>query len=507
MIHPVPYITLINRTCGTCRRVSALLFVVLIACSPSRDGESLAKRHCSACHLFPDPRMLPKSKWEKGVLPEMAFRMGLDVSRFPGGDAREVNEIMKAMPSRPMVSENEWQAIRQYYLASAPDSLPPMQEGPVFPLTTFSASAIRLPINGQNMITVVRWDSLSKKIFLGTRKNTLYQLGPMLDLQDSIQLASPPSDIIFQPAGNSLISCMGIMDPNDQAVGTIVQLDPAARTSRILIDSLKRPVDLEIADLNNDDEKEFIISAFGNFTGNTSLHEKTGRDRFVMHMLHNFPGTRKTVVNDMNRDGLPDILALITQGDEQIALFTNRGNLRFSYQVLLKFPSVYGSSYFDLCDFNRDGHPDIIYTNGDNADYSYTLKPYHGVRVFVNDGRNAFKESDFFAMHGASMAKARDYDGDGDLDVAAISFFPDFKKHPERGFIYLENREGKLIPHVTPLAASGRWITMESADIDSDGDEDILLGALDFPTSVPEDLLRRWGKERTTVLVLRNNLK
>ena len=105
------------------------------------------------------------------------------------------------------------------------------------------------------------------------------------------------------------------------------------------------------------------------------------------------------------------------------------------------------------------------------------------------------------------MAKARDYDDDGDLDVAAISFFPDFKKYPERGFIYLENREGKLIPHVTPLGASGRWITMESADIDSDGDEDILLGALDFPTSVPEDLLKRWGKERTTLLVLRNNLK
>ena len=226
-----------------------------------------------------------------------------------------------------------------------------------------------------------------------------------------------------------------------------------------------------------------------------------------MHILHNFPGTRRTIVTDLNRDGLPDILALITQGDEQIALFTNRGNLRFSYQVLLKFPSVYGSSYLDLCDFNRDGYPDILYTNGDNADYSYTLKPYHGVRVFTNDGRNAFKESHFFPMHGASMAKARDYDDDGDLDVAAISFFPDFEKHPDRGFIYLENRAGKLVPHVVSLAASGRWITMESADIDSDGDEDILLGALDFPTSVPEDLIKRWGKERTTLLLLKNNLR
>lgn len=158
-----------------------------------------------------------------------------------------------------------------------------------------------------------------------------------------------------------------------------------------------------------------------------------------------------TVVKDFNEDGLPDVLALIIQGDERIALFTNRGKFKFSYQVLLRFPPVYGSSYFELADFNGDGNADILYTNGDNADYSTTLKPYHGVRIFLNDGENRFAESWFHPMHGASMARAVDFDEDGDPDIAAISFFPDFKNDPQRGFMYFENDKGKFTAFETPL--------------------------------------------------------
>ncbi len=34
---------------------------------------------------------------------------------------------------------------------------------------------------------------------------------------------------------------------------------------------------------------------------------------------------------------------------------------------------------------------------------------------------------------------ARDFDGDGDLDLAVIAFFADYPKQPEEGFVYLEN--------------------------------------------------------------------
>jgi hypothetical protein len=35
---------------------------------------------------------------------------------------------------------------------------------------------------------------------------------------------------------------------------------------------------------------------------------------------------------------------------------------------------------------------------------------------------------------------AKDFDHDGGLDIAAISYFPDFKNQPQEAFIYLENK-------------------------------------------------------------------
>jgi hypothetical protein len=151
------------------------------------------------------------------------------------------------------------------------------------------------------------------------------------------------------------------------------------------------------------------------------------------------PGAIKAYVNDYNHDGLPDIIALFAQGDESVFLFTNKGDATFDAKQVLRFPPSYGSSYFELDDFNKDGYPDIVYTCGDNADYSPVLKPYHGVYIFLNDGKNNFTQSFFYPLNGCYKAIAKDFDNDGDLDLATISFFADYKNHPEEGFVYLKN--------------------------------------------------------------------
>lgn len=192
------------------------------------------------------------------------------------------------------------------------------------------------------------------------------------------------------------------------------------------------------------------------------------------------PGSRKINIRDVNGDGLQDVLALLTQGDERINLYLNKGNFEFNTITLLRFPAVYGSSYFELNDFNKDGHFDILYTNGDNSDYSTILKPYQGVRIFLNNGQQQFSESWFYPMNGASMAMANDFDQDGDLDIAAIAFFPDFERSPENGFLYFENQNGTFKSFTSPLSTSGRWLVMDAGDVDQDGDTDLILGALDF---------------------------
>ena len=483
----------------------ASLILTFSSCDQLKSPEQLAQRHCSTCHAFVPPNVLDKKSWEDGVLPEMAFRMGLDVSKLSSLREDDLDIILKTLPPQALVTDEEWKLISEYYIRNAPDTLAVSSPPAPSALTQFSASAVRLKIQSNTMLTMVKYNEDIKKYFLGTRRGKLYQLTATLSLEDSFDLGSPPSAIQFESPDEALLSGMGIMDPSEQEAGSIIRLSLSDGEFRTVVDSLKRPVDFEVEDLNNDGEEDLLVSAFGNFTGELVAFERTG-DQYRPDVIHSFPGTRKTIVHDLNDDGLQDILALVTQGDEHIALFTNRGNFRFSYRVLLKFPPVNGSSYFDLCDMNADGHPDILYTNGDNADYSTILKPYHGVRIFLNDERNDFHESSFYPMHGASMARAADFDEDGDLDIAVISFFPDFRNHPDHSFIYLENVEGKFMPYTTPLASAARWITMELADIDHDGDKDIVLAALNFPDRVPETLVKRWRENPVSLLVLRNNL-
>lgn len=486
-------------------RTLIIIFILLpAACGQVDTGEGLAKKHCASCHGFPEPALLDKKTWANDVFPEMSLRMGLKLSKLPHTHEAELHEILQTIPSEPLISDKEWDAIRTYYLTMAPDSLSQGQDHKKSLLQQFSASTIRLPVAGSSRLTMVRSDPYTEKLYVATRDEKLFVLNNLFTPEDSFHLEGPASDIHFTQGARPMVLSMGIMDPNDQRRGTVVQLPDEASTPRLLIDSLKRPVDLTFVDLNQDGAQELMVSAFGNFTGGLFAYEKINAG-YRRHIIHNFPGNRKSLIHDFNADGLPDILALVTQGNEHVALFTNRGNFRFSYRVLLKFPPVYGSSYLDLCDFNADGHPDILYTNGDNADYSSILKPYHGVRLFLNDGKNHFRETWFYPMHGASMAHGVDYDADGDVDIAAISFFPDFKNHPEEGFVYFENQSGTFQPFHTPLAASGRWITMESADIDTDGDIDIVLGALAFPTAVPEGLFAVWRKEAISLLYLKNN--
>ena len=127
---------------------------------------------------------------------------------------------------------------------------------------------------------------------------------------------------------------------------------------------------------------------------------------------------------------------------------------------------------------NEDGAVDIVYTNGDNADYSPILKPYHGVHVFLNDGKDNFTEGVFYPLHGAFQAVAADFDMDGDMDIAAVSYFPDDIKRPASNFVYLEQTQSRVFKTQTiKEAVQGKWMTLSVGDYDNDGDKDILIGS------------------------------
>jgi hypothetical protein len=461
-------------------RVTALfILTTLFSCqSPEEKEEALAKKYCSSCHLFPEPSLLNKHTWESSVLPEMSFRMGLSNDKLSALLAEDIPTVLSALPATPMVTEEEWKSITHFFVSHAPDSIAQVNTSIEDSVNQFDIYEAKNFTKG--FITALHFDSAEKNLYVGNRWGKLYTVNQLFKIVDSVQLSSPPSHI-DRVNGSLTISLMGIMDPNDQARGSIIKWEKNTVSPIEVEDSLKRPVHFENYDLNKDGFNDYVVSSFGNYTGALVLLKGNENKTFTREILNYNPGARKTIIRDFNADGLSDILVLMTQGDESVVLYTNQGNFSFSKKILLRFPPVYGCNYFETADFNGDGFFDILLTNGDNADYSAILKPYHAVRIFVNNGKNEFEPFWSFALNGASQAMARDFDGDNDLDIAAIAFFPDLKNYPERGFVYFENNgNGNFIPQVTPLGTAGRWLVMTDGDMDADGDIDLFLGAANF---------------------------
>ncbi|MDP9041032.1 MAG: VCBS repeat-containing protein, partial [Bacteroidota bacterium] len=388
-------------------------------------------------------------------------------------------------PSQPLMNPGEWQNIIDYYVATAPDMMPPQQRP--YPikndLTIFAVSAPA--ITRQNPTTCfLEIDTtthphtvLQSDIF----RKSLMRFNDKLRPVDSFPSSGPVIDIDFH-ALPQVVTNIGQLNPTNAKLGKLENLvlsdnGKMSFDSAMGIGSLQRPVQSIRVDLNGDNRPDELVCEFGHLTGALSWYENHGNNHYTRHVLRSVPGPIKAYVYDYNHDGLPDLFVLFAQGEEGIFLFTNRGHGQFDQREILRFPPSYGSSYFEFDDFNKDGFPDIVYTCGDNADFSQVLKPYHGVYIFLNDGNWNFSQRYFFPVNGCYKAMARDFDGDGDLDLAVISFFADYQKQPEEGFVYLENKgDFKFLPHTMRETLQGRWLTMDVADLDEDGKPDILLG-------------------------------
>ena len=386
------------------------------------------------------------------------------------------------------VSEEQWEKIVRYYRDLAPDSLP-YQSLPAEPQVDpayFKTGPLVPRLQSSAIITLLKTDPTRERIFVGEAgTNTLRIFGWDRRLKSSLRLGSPPTDLILD-RDHVLILESGILDPNDQPRGSLIQYDfvraDSLRSAKVIIDSLFRPVFVQQFDFDGDGRMEFVICEYGDNRGRLALYKYDG-SRFTRQVLDSSPGAIRFEIRDMTGDGSPDIVALFAQADERIVLFENdgKGNFPKRPRILARFPPVYGSMYFSMHDFNGDGSADIIYVNGDNFDFSRVLKPYHGVRILENDGKNNFRERFFFPMYGAARAEVADFDKDGDLDILATSNFADVERHAERGIMFFENAgRYEFRPYAFAIASGNHWNLTAAADLNKDGWVDVIIGAMDL---------------------------
>jgi hypothetical protein len=481
--------------------------------SKQTQGSELARQYCSACHLFPDPQLLTKREWSHHVLPQMASWLGLEPVNYESEKDGKLLEEAGVFPTSPMISEQDWFAIWDYYISNAPNIplAPPSRPETIPGLKNFRARKLNFH-SGAPMISLVKIDSAQKRLFVGDSfAGILAAVDSTGRTIGTAQLGNTPVALTEQPNGR-FVTLIGRMFPSDALEGSVMFVPKdASGSSATLLEKLRRPTHTAVGDLNQDGRPDLVVCQFGHRLGSFSWFEAKADGQFDEHVLLNQPGALQSELLDLNGDGKLDIIVLTAQAREGLYIFYNQGGGQFRLEPIIERPPTFGHAGFQIADFNRDGAPDILAINGDNGDFSTPHKPYHGLRIYLNDGKNHFKEAWFYPMEGAYNARVADFDGDGNLDIAAIAFFPDFSKKPIESFIYL-SRTGASTdlhfePHTLPEANAGRWITMDAGDLDGDGDPDLVLGSFTAgPTTIPIPPAVRddWKTNGAAVLLLEN---
>jgi len=474
-------------------------------------GEKLARQVCSSCHLFPEPQLLDKKTWREQVLPRMEALLGVSPPDYSSSPEGELLRQLHIYPDNVAVGKADWENIVGYFLHTAPEQALPQSPRPEIKvgLKQFTMSAARFR-NTPPATTLVAVSSRPNRIYLGDDfAQTIVMLNSEGQAFDTLRVGNAPVSLV-ESEGGIYVTAIGSVPPSEVPRGELLffkrqgqKFDPR----KVLLKDLPRPVQTDFGDWNRDGKMDLAICMFGNHRGRFSWFENAGNDIFTEHALLELPGAVHCVAHDFNGDGVPDLGVLMAQRTEAFYIFTNDCKGEFGSELVFQKPPPFGHNYFELADFDGDGRQDLLVANGDNGEYSSSLKNYHGVRIYLNRGGTRFTEAYFFPLNGATKAIARDFDDDGDLDIAAISYYPDYEKSPRESFVFLENQGNlKFSPSTFPQCVSGRWIVMDAGDVDGDGDLDIVLGSyVRGPTEVPEFLIKSWEKQGPSLLILKNN--
>ncbi len=494
-----------------------LICLIAASCSKPRQkqGEKLFNSYCTSCHVAPKIKDMTKELWETMVLPEMGARMGVKDSTFDpykGHTFSEQYEIRKsAVYDRlPTISQNDWEKLKAYIIGQAPDKLPVIVESlNVKNLEQFDFRPISIDSFPGAVISFLGFEEKSKKIVLGDIDGTVTTFDYVQEDSNPIFKSQSAVTAFTSTENGDFITSVGILNPSEHKGGFLFSRQ--GQTIDTLASELHRPVHTLVHDFNKDGNLEIVICEFGHLTGQLVLLQKGVDGIYTKKVLMQSPGAIRTIIRDVNMDGKDDIVFLKAQGDETIMVLYQQENLTFTGEVLLRFSPLFGTSWFEMVDFDGDGDEDIITVHGDNADKTQIAKPYHGMRIHLNNGKNEFQESFFYPMYGATRSETYDYDEDGDLDIALVSTFPNYEERPVKSFVYLENT-GKngfnFMEKVLPENMDDKWFLLKAADVDADGDQDIVLSTFTYYfTPIPKDLANKWNQSKTDFMVLENTLK
>jgi hypothetical protein len=477
--------------------------------APEASAEEV-KQFCGvACHAYPPPDSFPRWAWRKEV--EQGFHFA---SRF-----------------RPDMRAPLLQSVVAYYESRAPLDLP-LPSRPVAPgkpTVTWQRRGYRIA-EGQRFpevvnVNLVRLTPTGKVKILVCECDPLKNEGRVLLFDPHAEpptwkvlarLPAPAHAEVVDLDGDGhldiLVACLGHFFPTDEKAGSVVWLRNRGDETFepiTLLRGVGRVADVQAADFRDTGKLDLVVAEFGwREIGSVLLLENHTTDwskpRFVPVVLDERHGAINVPVADLNGDGKPDFVALISQEHETVVAFLNEGNGRFRKEVIWTAPHpAYGSSGIQLVDLDGDGDLDVLYTNGDVLDKPFVLKPYHGIHWLENRGRFPFTHHRLADMPGVMRAVAADVRGSGVKDVLAVSYLPaeEFSRRDELNLdavLWLEQTTKGTFVRRPLETKSCDHFTCAAGDLNGDGRPALVVGNFWSTRDRPlKDTLTIWSPRPT----------
>jgi hypothetical protein len=462
----------------------------------SQAEESQARITCGGCHAFPLPDILPRSAWrDEFVRMHFLREQRLPPISPPG------TKIHVPLPP-------DMEAVLPYFLSRAPERLPRPEAwpNPAASPIAFARHTMAMPkmpdtpavahlrlvdIDGDKRLDLIGADMRQGVVFTGQPDKAGNLLSAVGSSPHPSHVAS--ADVDKDGIGDLLVADLGTFFPEDHDKGSVIWLRglTGGKFSPFWLDGWPRVTDVDAADFNGDGKNDLMVAAFGwRRTGRVAILENrtanTAQPDFRTHVIDPRTGSINVIPVDLNGDGRMDFVALLAQEHETVIAYLNQGNFKFEPKVIYTAPHPnWGSSGIRLVDLDADRNLDVLLVHGDTFDDGI-VKPYHGIQWLQNKGSYPFVAHTLAQMPGVMTVAAADLDGDGDLDVVAGALLAGGADVDEKvlpALVWLEQtKPGVFVRHTIEMGFP-RHATLDVGDVNGDGAVDIVVG--NFSTGKP----------------------